>query len=379
MRNAPGWIRPLLFVAFSLPGALWAGDGSIESLEREVGTSSPQLIDPLVGLADALIARQQVAAAIEPLRRAINIVRRNSGLYDPRQYDLLLRVIDAQSLTGDFAAAAADLTYLQRVSESSYGIDSLQYGRALADVAHWQCRIGQFMQGRETFRRSVTLLEANAAKDPLVESLRRFAQCCLQELAGVGVATSSDSLDFYRGPIVRSQQFSPSNPAFRSHVLQYLRMDGEQALQRAVEVSAALDPKLHLEVLLQTGDWFLAKDYIREARRFYARAETLARAAGAEDTLLVPAQVLYALPASALRTRHLAVDDTEESFVEVEFTVRGDGKIVNEKVIDHGPGRSATVETLAALQAARFRPRMVGGRTQMTDGVRFRQSFRQRK
>lgn len=341
MHHAPGWILPLLSVAFSFSGALWAGDGSIESLRHE-----------------------------------INTIRRSSGLYDPRQYDLLLRVIDAQSLTGDFAAAAADLTYLQRVSENSYGIDSLQYGSALADVAHWQCRIGQFMQARETFRHSIALLEAKSAQAPLVESLRRFAQCCLQELAGVGVATGSDSLDFYRGPIVRTQQFSPSNPAFRAHVLQYLRMDGEEALQRAVELSASLDPKLHLEVLLQTGDWFLTKDYIREARRFYARADALARAAGIEDTLLVPEQVLYAIPASALRMRHLAADETEESFVEVEFTVRGDGKIVNEKVIDHGPGRSTTKETLAALRAARFRPRMVGGRTQMTDGVRFRQAFR---
>lgn len=347
--------------------------------ERETSVTSPTLIEPLVGLADVLIADQRPAAAIEPLRRAINIIRRSDGVYGPQQYDLLLRVIDLQSLVGDLESAAADLTYMQRVSESSYAGDPLPYGRALAEVADWQCRIGEFMTARATYRQSIQLLEAQSERGALVAALRGFARCSLHELSSVGVATSVGSFDAYRGPIVRSLQFDPSNPAFRSHVFRYLRIEGQDALQRAVHLSAALEPKLYLEVLLETGDWFLAKDFIREARRLYAKAEAVARAEGAQDAMQVPQQVLYPMPAAVLRNRHLAAADTTEEFVEVEFTVRGDGHIIDERVIERGPGKSPVMETLGALRAARFRPRMVEGRALVTEGVRFRQSFRRLK
>lgn len=326
-----------------------------------------------------LQAASDSSGAIEGLREEVTLIRRNAGLFDMRQYELLLQLVDLQSQVGDLEAAAADLSYLQRISESGYGADSIQYGSALAQIASWQCRIGQFMQARETYRGSIRILEQQNATEPLIEALRGFASCCLQELAAAGIATSPESLDAYRGPIVRSPQFSPSNPSFRMHVFRLFRVDGEEALQRAVELSSVLEPKQQLQVLLQAGDWFLGKDYVRAARRFYARADALARASRAEDALTVPTQVLYALPPSALRTRHLSPEETREQIVEVEFTVRGDGHIINEDVIDRGPGKTTVVETLSALRAARYRPRIVQGRTQMTEGVRLRQTFRRPK
>ena len=322
--------------------------------------------------------RTQVAA-IESVRQEIVSVRRTGGLYDLRQVPLLFRAVDLQSQSGDLTTSAADLAYLQRVAESGYGANALEYGETLANVGQWQCRIGQFAESRAAYRQSIEVFERRDATVALVGSLRGFANCCLQELAAEGVVTSADSFDSYRGPIVRTQQFSPSNPAFRVHLFRALRVDGEQALERAVELSARLDPKLRLEVLLQAGDWFLTKDFVREARRFYSQAESVARAGGVTDALMNPEQVLYAVPSAALRTRHLSADESEEEFVEVEFTVRGDGRVVDEKVIDHSPGRSDVQETLGSLRVARFRPRIVEGRSIATQGVRFRQSFRRLK
>lgn len=373
------WSVPVLVHAEPSVDAYRTQVDAIEQLERNVGVTSPELIEPLLALSNTLVEKQDLGRAIEPLRRAINIVRRSAGLYDLRQQPLLLRAVDLQSQIGDITTSAADLTYLQRVSEIGYGEGTLAYGEALTDVAHWQCRIGQFVQSRASYRQSIEVFERQRATGALVASLRGFANCCLQELAGEGVVTGTDSLDSYRGPIVRTQSFSPGNPAFREHLFRALRVDGEQALERAVELSAPLDPKLRMEVLLQAGDWFLTKDFIREARRLYSQAESLARAGGANDALMSPAQVLYAVPSAALRTRHLDADESEELFVEVEFTVRADGRVVDEKVIDHGPGRSDVQETLGSLRAARFRPRIVEGRSIATEGVRFRQAFRRLK
>jgi hypothetical protein len=85
------------------------------------------------------------------------------------------------------------------------------------------------------------------------------------------------------------------------------------------------------------------------------------------------------VPSLALRTRHLDSTESDEAFVEVEFTVRSDGRVIDEKVIDHGPGRSSVQETLGSLRVARFRPRIIAGRSMPTAGVRLRQSFRRLK
>jgi TonB family protein len=62
--------------------------------------------------------------------------------------------------------------------------------------------------------------------------------------------------------------------------------------------------------------------------------------------------------------------------VEVEFTVRADGRVDSERVIVREPGKSAADETLQAVQAARFRPRVADGAALDTEGVRVRQAFR---
>lgn len=142
MRHTSVWACTLFCVALALPGAARAAGEGTESTES------------LIRRADGLMAKGEVTAAVAPLREATLGIRRNSGLYDLRQYDLLLKLVDAQSQVGDLDAAAADLSYLQRISENGYGVDSFQHGRALSQIASWQCRIGQFMQSRED-RKSV--------------------------------------------------------------------------------------------------------------------------------------------------------------------------------------------------------------------------------
>jgi hypothetical protein len=56
--------------------------------------------------------------------------------------------------------------------------------------------------------------------------------------------------------------------------------------------------------------------------------------------------------------------------------VRADGRIDRERVLTREPGKSAADETLQALQAARYRPRMADGVALDTEGVRFRQGFK---
>jgi tetratricopeptide (TPR) repeat protein len=150
---------------------------AVRDAEQQYGPNDGSLVEPLASLAEALVAAGQPAQAIEPLTRALGILRRNSGLYDRRQYALLSQLIDAYSLQGDVNEAVAALAYMERVSERTHGRHS------------------------------------------------------------EGVATSRDSLESYRGPVLTRSRISISSPTFQHRVLKILRSDGEQALRYAAQLA----------------------------------------------------------------------------------------------------------------------------------------------
>jgi tetratricopeptide (TPR) repeat protein len=381
-----------LSTALALIGALAACDSAwcveegaeparaaVQAAEQRYGSNDTALVEPLSGLADALVASGQPAAAIEPLTRAVGILRRNAGLYDQRQYALLSQLTDLHSELGDVDAAAAALGYMERVSERTHGRQSVQHALSLSAIAAWQCRLGRFDSGRERFRRSIERLHAPAEGEHLIDALLGMARCSFDELAAEGIATSPASLEGYRGPVLRTGRMSAESPTFQLRVLKILRVDGEQALRRAAQLAETtqLAPERRVAVLVQVGDWFQAKDYSRTARKYYASAQRWARrTTGAEDPLAVPVQVLYPVPPLALRNRFAREQSSDERYVEIELTVLADGSVDGERVIAREPGKSAADETLQALRVARFRPRMVEGTTLDTAGVRFRQPFK---
>lgn len=359
--------------AYALLAALALCD-SAWCVEEESAT-----VELLVSRADALIAAGEPADAIEPLTRAVGILRRNSGLYDQRQYALLSQLTDLYSVKGDVDSAIAALAYMERVSERNDGRQSTQHAQSLATIAAWHCRLGRFDSGRERFRRSIERLRTKGEDEQLIDALLGLARCSFDELAGEGVATSPDSLEFYRGPVLLTSRISIGSPTFQHHVLKIMRPESEQALRYAAQLAetVTLTPQRRVAVLLQAGDWFQAKDHSRTARRYYASAQRwFKRTGGADDPFAAPAQVLYPVPALALRSAVARAASTNARYVEAEFTVRADGRVESGRVITSELGRSAADETLQALQVARFRPRMQEGAAVDTNGVRFRQSFK---
>ena len=157
-------------------------------------------------------------------------------------------------------------------------------------------------------------------------------------------------------------------------------VDGEQALRRAAQLAetATLAPERRVAVLVQAGDWFQAKDHSRTARQVLRERASAGSGAAAARRIrsrrpctcsIRCRRSLCATASRAIRSRRSA---TSRSSSRCSPTARVDG----ERVITREPGKSAADETLQALQAARFRPRMVEGATLDTEGVRFRQAFK---
>jgi tetratricopeptide (TPR) repeat protein len=351
---------------------------AIQLIEQRQTALSLELIEPLAALADAQLAAQLEGEAAASLRRAVGILRRGAGLYDLRQYELLLRLVDVQSRLGELEGASDTLQYLLRLSASMDDHGDAQRAEAWMTIADWRCRIGQFEEGWTLHRRAISALDERTQPEPLVRALLGASHCSLHELSAEGVASAPGLFERYRGSILRSGRMAPDNPALRFHGLKMLSAEGEQAVTRAVNVAErALDERARIDALLQAGDWFQMKDHTRTARRYYAIADGIAaQTLGPDHPLSAPVRLFYPYPPSVLRYRNAPVDQFIEKSVEVEFTVRADGRIDSERVVRREAGKSSVDETLSALRAARFRPRVIDGRAVDTERVRYREVFR---
>jgi hypothetical protein len=268
---------------------------------------------------------------------------------------------------------------MERISASARGSTSTEHGIALAALGQWYCRIGDSFEGRRRYRDSVAVLETHTRTDPvLLGPLLGFARCALYQFEAEAIAAVPEASLRYRGPIQRSNRLDPESPGFRAKVTEIMRSEGDEAMHRAARISAHTSPDLRFDTLLKVGDWFLVKGYARTAQSYYAQAAELARkeALSPDKTLDVPVQVFYPLPPFALRSPGDASDS--ERYVEVEFSVRADGRTSNARIVDLGIGRILAGDTLESIRVSRYRPRLDGGKAVAADNVRFRQLFKER-
>jgi tetratricopeptide (TPR) repeat protein len=361
---------------------------AVELGETRLDPSAMELFEPLRGLAQVLFATQQYPAADATLRRAINIVRHDGGLYDPRQLAALTTLAESQAIGGQREDAEGSLSYLERISSNTFGPHSVRHAVMLTEIGRSYCQLGNTPEGRQKFRLATQLLESPLASDTQrITALRGIAECCMYDVAAYGISTAPASLHGFHGQVVGSG-ITAASPTFRTNVLKLLRYEGEHGLTRAARLalkSGSVPMDVRIGVLLQTGDWFQIKDHVRTARDYYAQAHRLSVVAAeksgsdADRTLSPdrvswePVQLLYATPPLALRQRGTAV--AAEKYVVVEFTVRSDGRVQNEKVVDRDASKSMVDETMAALRTARYRPRLVAGKPEHTELVQYRQTF----
>jgi TonB family protein len=177
-----------------------------------------------------------------------------------------------------------------------------------------------------------------------------------------------------------NNEFKPINP-------RYIGTEGEKALERALGIVQSNPdvPRVTMaETLLQLGDWHQIKHQPDKALSYYQQAATVTDAMTASEAVPVaplgfPVRVYYPIPSLATRNISLPPEQVDEQYVQVEFTVTGEGSVIGAKVTDQsGTSRQAS-EALQAIRSARFRPKFVSGKPVETSGVTYRQVFRTRK
>lgn len=363
---------------------------ALQLVEQHAGTTSSDLLDPLQGLGYTLAAAGRHSEAVPHLDRALLITHRSHGLFDIGQQGLLRQLATSLTKTERAAEAERHINYLLRVGEQSYGGSDPRLVPLLCDVGDWYADTGNFVTARDSYRYALDIVEEKLGKADLaaIEPLRALARSYTQELlySTLGLKTQRER---YRSDVDgTSNEHKTINPRF-------INSDGERALAHALkilETQPAPPARVLTETLIQMGDWFQIKHQPDKALRYYRRVASVSAGAGAaradeaeaqKDSrplpLSFPVRVYYPTPVLATRKLTLPPDQTDEKFVQVEFTVTGEGAVTDARVTDqNGTSRQAS-ETLEAIRAARFRPKFIGGEPVETTGMTNREVFKTRK
>lgn len=362
---------------------------ALELTGRYTDRASDKLIDPLRGLGFTLAAEGKHDKAIPYMERALLVSRRSAGLFDISQQGLLQQLANSLAITGAPIEGEKQMQYLVRLGKQAYGEKDVRMVPLYCTVAHWYSDVAQMDQARSNYRKALGIAESSSGRNSvaIVAPLRGLAQTYPDEIAltNLGIPTRKERLQAAPDDPVSDVQ-QPYNP-------RYIAPEGERALQRALRTLDA-DPhrptRLLIETLVQTGDWFLLKLQPDKAMTYYARAAKLidekSGASAVDDgigdaagLLSFPVPVYYLTPAAATRNLKLAAYEVEDRYVQVEFTVLPDGNIADEREVGHDGSNRHVVQTLAAIEGARYRPRFVDGHPVATTNVGYRQIFKVRK
>jgi TonB family protein len=371
------------FGARNFDAAETAFNESLKITEARAGAASSKLLDPLRGLGYTLAAAERHKEAIPPLERALLLDRRSYGLYDMAQQTVLRQLAESLVKVGRPDDAQRHVAYLVQLGERVYGKRDPRQVPILCFAAGWHGDLGDFISARAIYRAAIEIVERKLGPNDLasVEPLRGLADTYTQELYFSTLGLRTQTLE--RQPTSadgNSNQQRELNP-------RYLGTEGEKALDRAVKVLEAQPPSAYdtlLETLLQTGDWFQIKHMPEKAMPYYRRAAALSAKLGAAasaqvDPLSFPVRVYYPTPSQATRNALLPADQVDERFVQVQFTVTDSGDVEDAKVTEANGTQRESADTLAAIRAARFRPKFVNGEPVATTGMTNREVFRTRK
>jgi hypothetical protein len=366
------------------PGAQASYAEAVAITEYRHGNFHRELVAPLRALGEAYAASNEHASASQAWHRAAVITRRNDGLFNTAQQELLKSICASQTALGKLPEAEQNLQYLWQIQERAYGADDPRVMDALDALGDWYSRIGDFDRSRQIYGYALAVVHRKLGDDPaMVPALRGYARSFVRALTVPGIAkeepqvmTASATAEF--GTPVRAEAPPFLDPLALPDI-------GANMLRKAVSIlriRSESSGDVLAATLLDAGDWYEIRRDPATALTFYKKAWALLndRSAGESQQMLDHPVPIYLLPpAISRKNRDTAPEEVAEKQVLAEFTVDADGSVQNPVIVEEDVGARRSTETLKALRNARYRPRFVNGEPVATTGVRYRQVFLEKK
>jgi TonB family protein len=355
---------------------------AIRLIEQSSGGYSHPLLAALRGLGLTYLAAGQPQAAVAPLRRGVDIVRKIDGLFGEAQLEILDPLVRAYGQLDQDADAEREAIYSYRVSENHFGKDKVEVVPALEKLAHWYSGAGRYTTARQYFGRALGILQKNlpATDARLIAPLRGIADAFrLEYIYGPEISTDSQAQSTGGNTLAATMGTSAPTPEYNPATAK-LDPAGGNALRAALAIAEAakpaVDPALHADMLIDLGDWRLLNADKQAALDSYRLALPLLQDLPVPQNaaLATPAQILYRRPAAAYRSQRAKPENIVEGFVEVEFTVTAEGRVTGEYTVEKSASDTQEHAVLNAIRKARYRPRFEQGEPVETRAVRFRET-----
>jgi tetratricopeptide (TPR) repeat protein len=358
-------------------------------VEEAHGALARQLVVPLRGLALTYQSAGHHDFAVPLLERAVAISRRSNGLFNPAQKELLTPLVDGYAALGRWKDADRVQQYALQISEHQYGTSDPRLFPALQQLGRWYAGTAQRNAARRVWERLLAISSDAAHPDPIgqIVALRGIAEAYRLDYQ-FGAEPPEQPRPGEPPPMREPLEFSSARQSPSMIGPEYvLSSAGQDALEKALALAEKIKPPPTTAlavVLVDLGDWHLVAGRLARALPYYRRALPLipaetgsAEAAG--GPLSRPSTLLYRPPPASMRHRDQPASLYVEKYAVAEFSVTGEGRVREAKIVEGDASDAQRAAFLGALAHAIFRPRFVDGKPVATDKVRYRESFRQLK
>ena len=346
---------------------------ALEFIEANDGISGRRLIEPLTGLGATYAAMDQHAMAVEYLRRAISVSRRNDGLFNLGQLELMEREIASQVALGDQGGVLQEREYAVRIAERNFGKSDPRIVPALRQLAE-AC---EFADAYDEARRAYAWMyevgqQEGGKSNPTV----------VDALLGIG---RSHRHQFTRDPRSTLDQGVQKDPvtgemvpimSLEPYVGPQPHRSGRQAILEAIALLRQVDdppPELLAKSLIELGDWYATLAQGNRAVPNYVEAWGIHSTAlvGEPNPLSAPRLVFFRTPTASRRSPGSV--PLETVLLEARFQLEVDalGAPENIVLISTQASPTQTDYLRRALEKAYYSPRIEEGKSVSTPAVEF--------
>ena len=338
---------------------------AIKLIDGQLAGADRDLIRPLTGLGETLLATHRPAEAAAVFKRALDLSRNIDGLFNAAQIDIIDPLLECYVALGRTQDADKEFQYGFRVAETAYGKNDLRMLEALDRYALWHESNNRYATARGLHARALQIVEQYATRQPLlgVTALRGLARTYLME-ALMGTETEAKPEPMTRDPFgMFGSEQSRLNP------------EGERALKYAIELlgnGQPIDHRTRAETCVQLGDWYLVTGSASRAAAEYKRAWAELAPFG-EDALAPlrkPRVIAYREPSIASKHGEAEIDH-EIVDVKLALKIGKEGKVVAATAIEPVGADAATRPVITAVRRAKFSPGLANGEPVDVDGVPF--------
>jgi tetratricopeptide (TPR) repeat protein len=346
------------------PQAIESYQRTLRILQAKSTIGDQQQITPLHGLGMSFLGANDPESAVIALKRAADLSRNTSGLYNIGQIEFIDALIEAYAATGRYAEGEKEALYAMRVEEAAYGRSSVKLLDRLDKLAAWYEAERRYTSQRNVYERALAILQRNATENDLraIRPLRGIARAYRLE-AYYGLEGADTGGSFNAG--------ASGAPVFTDGTQQ---RRGEASLTTAlalIDANVPVDMRLRGAVLVDLGDWYLITNSPRRAFDLYADAWKALAEVDLTKPIEQPRLLAYRPSVSSPERSQIDPAEAVEKTIEMRFTVDRDGRVEDVTSPTTDVPENVLRNSMAAMRRARYAPRIENGAAVATKDVVF--------